>query len=58
MRQWLSALACKFGRCLACRPYFTDDGCGGQCTRCGTIHGWVTREELMAYTERAHPWLR
>ena len=44
--------ACRFGRCLECRVHDTDEGIGGKCVRCGTVHGWVTRAELRAYAER------
>jgi hypothetical protein len=43
---------CRWVGCLRCRPFETADGIGGLCTDCGKIHGWVTREELLAYADR------
>lgn len=39
-------------RCRRCRLLSTPDGIGGQCVSCGRIHGWVTRDELIRYSER------
>lgn len=48
--RWLSGLlnrlSCRLGRCRMCRLLNTDEGIGGQCTTCGRVHGWVTRDEL------------
>jgi len=44
-------LFCRLGWC-PCAPYEDDGGCGGQCTRCGKIVGYVTRAELRAYADR------
>lgn len=51
-------LMCWLGRCMRCETCSTDEGIGGKCVDCGTVYGWVTREELRAYAERRHPWLR
>lgn len=48
--------ACRIGRCVECLVHSPDEGIGGKCTRCGTVHGWVTRAELRAYTARMAPW--
>jgi hypothetical protein len=43
---------CWLGKCTACRVLDREDGIGGQCIHCGRVHGWVTREELRAYSDR------
>lgn len=48
-----SRIAHWFGHCPSCTIYSTDDGIGGKCIDCGKIHGWVTREELRAFADRA-----
>lgn len=50
MTLW-SRVAHWFGWCVHCEVHSTDEGIGGQCIDCGTVHGWVTREELRAYAE-------
>lgn len=52
MREWIARQFCKWGRCIACAIHDVPEGIGGKCIRCGKIHGWVTREELIAYAER------
>lgn len=42
-----------FGRCPRCAVHDTSDGIGGKCIDCGKVHGWVTRDELRAYADRA-----
>lgn len=41
-------ISCRLGRCGQCRFHDTDDGIGGQCIHCGRLHGWMTRDELLA----------
>ena len=52
MREWIARQFCRIGRCSACTTYETPEGIGGKCVRCGKIHGWVTRDELRAFTAR------
>ena len=52
MREWFARLMCRLGHCTACAVHDVPEGIGGKCTRCGKIHGWVTREELRAYADR------
>lgn len=49
MRRFL----CWLGWCAQCELHDTPEGIGGKCISCGKIHGWVTREELRTYGERA-----
>ena len=53
MIEFFRSLPCRLGRCLNCKTVSNNDGIGGQCVRCGKVHGWVTREELRAYGARA-----
>ena len=52
MREWIARQFCRIGCCTACTTYETPDGIGGKCVRCGKIFGWVTSDELRAYTAR------
>lgn len=45
-------LMCWMGRCFRCRVHDTPEGIGGKCIDCGKVHGWVTRAELRAYSDR------
>lgn len=48
----LRRLICRYLWCSRCERHDTPEGIGGKCIDCGTLHGWVTREELRAYGER------
>jgi hypothetical protein len=49
----LRRLICRFLWCSRCALHDVPEGIGGKCVDCGAIHGWVTRDELLAYGERA-----
>lgn len=48
----LRRLMCWLGRCTRCETLSNEDGIGGRCIDCGKIHGWVTRDELVAFSKR------
>lgn len=52
MKAWFRNFMCRYVGCSRCRVYETDAGIGGKCIDCGKVHGWVTRAELRAYTDR------
>ena len=52
LAQWFYGLCCRLGYCLRCEVYETGDGIGGRCVDCGSVHGWMTSEELDRVGER------
>lgn len=48
----IDKMLCWFKLCRRCKVLSTDEGIGGQCINCGRVHGWVTREQLRAYTDK------
>ena len=44
---------CRFLWCTSCKLHSTDEGIGGKCIHCGKLWGWVTRNELREYANRA-----
>lgn len=43
---------CRFVGCFRCTIHDTPEGIGGRCIDCGKIHGWMTRSELRALSDR------
>lgn len=51
MKAWLRRLWHRITGCV-CVTLGTPEGIGGICTTCSRVHGWVSREELRAFSER------
>jgi hypothetical protein len=49
----LRRLICRLIGCMRCELHNVPEGIGGKCVDCGRVHGWVTRDELRAFGEKA-----